>query len=132
MMETENGNRFYDESGNQEEQENSFNRFNGNSDENNQGGSRQGRPRFVRVDYNNNRPQYSRVERPARQDGEQGYNQDRPRRQYGQGAGEDRPQYGQRQYGGGYQNRGYNNRPQYGQDPQYPQWSCNHFTSEYA
>ena len=115
MMETENGNRFYDESGNQEEQENSFNRFNGNSEDNNQSGSRrEGRPRFVRVDYNNNRPQYSRVERPQRQDGEQGYNQDRPRRQYGQG-GEDRPQYGQRQYGG-YQNRGYNNnRPQYGQ-----------------
>ena len=96
MMETENGNRFYDESGNQEEQENSFNRFNGNSDGNNQGTNRrEGRPRFVRVDYNN-RPQYSRVERPQRrEDGDQ------------QG-------YGQRQ--GGYQNRGYNNnRPQYGQ-----------------
>ena len=74
-METENGNRFYDESGNQE-QENSYNRFSGNSNENNQGARREGRPRFVRVDYNNNRPQYSRVERPARQDGE-GYNQDR-------------------------------------------------------
>ena len=106
MMETENGNRFYDESGNQE-QENSYNRFNGNSDENNQGTNRrEGRPRFVRVDYNNNRPQYSRVERPQRQDGEQGYSQDRPRQQYGQ----------RQQYGGGYQNRGYNNnRPQYGQ-----------------
>ena len=105
MMETENGNRFYDESGNQEEQENSFNRFNGNSDDNNQNANRrEGRPRFVRVEYNN-RPQYSRVERPQRQDGEQGYNQDRPRQQYGQ-----RQQYG------GYQNRGYNNnRPQYGQ-----------------
>ena len=104
-METENGNRFYDESGNQEEQENSFNRFNGNSDDNNQNANRrEGRPRFVRVEYNN-RPQYSRVERPQRQDGEQGYNQDRPRQQYGQ-----RQQYG------GYQNRGYNNnRPQYGQ-----------------
>lgn len=105
-METENGNRFYDESGNQE-QENSYNRFNGNADENNQGTNhREGRPRFVRVDYNNNRPQYSRVERPQRQDGEQGYSQDRPRQQYGQ----------RQQYGGGYQNRGYNNnRPQYGQ-----------------
>ena len=105
MMETENGNRFYDESGNQE-QENSFNRFNGNSDESSQGTTRrEGRPRFVRVEYNNNRPQYSRVDRPQRQEGEQGYNQDRPRQQYGQ-----RQQYG------GYQNRGYNNnRPQYGQ-----------------
>ena len=104
-METENGNRFYDESGNQE-QENSFNRFNGNSDESSQGTTRrEGRPRFVRVEYNNNRPQYSRVDRPQRQEGEQGYNQDRPRQQYGQ-----RQQYG------GYQNRGYNNnRPQYGQ-----------------
>ena len=87
MMETENGNRFYDESGNQE-QENSFNRFNGNSDESGQGTTRrEGRPRFVRVDYNN-RPQYSRVERPQRQEGEQGNYQDRPRRQYGQNYGE--------------------------------------------
>ncbi len=114
MMETENGNRFYDESGNQEEQENSFNRFNGNSDENNQSANRrEGRPRFVRVEYNNNRPQYSRVERPQRQDGEQGYGQDRPRRQYGQNYGDQN--YGQNRQGG-YQNRGYNNnRPQYGQ-----------------
>jgi len=113
MMETENGNRFYDESGNQEEQENSFNRFNGNSDTNQEGSRREGRPRFVRVDYNNNRPQYSRVDRPQRQDGDQGYNQDRPRRQYGQNYGEQG--YGQNRQGG-YQNRGYNNnRPQYGQ-----------------
>ena len=115
MMETENGNRFYDESGNQEEQENSFNRFNGNSDDNNQNANRrEGRPRFVRVEYNN-RPQYSRVERPQRQDGEQGYNQDRPRRQYGQNYG-DQQGYGQNRQGG-YQNRGYNNnnRQGYGQ-----------------
>ena len=113
-METENGNRFYDESGNQEEQENSFNRFNGNSDENSQGANRrEGRPRFVRVEYNN-RPQYSRVERPQRQEGDQqGYNQDRPRRQYGQNYGDQG--YGQNRQGG-YQNRGYNNnRQQYGQ-----------------
>ena len=112
MMETENGNRFYDESGNQEEQENSFNRFNGNSDDNNQNANRrEGRPRFVRVEYNN-RPQYSRVERPQRQEGDQqGYGQ---RRQYGQNYG-DQQGYGQNRQGG-YQNRGYNNnRPQYGQ-----------------
>ena len=114
MMETENGNRFYDESGNQEEQENSFNRFNGNSDENSQSTNRrEGRPRFVRVEYNNNRPQYSRVERPQRQEGDQGYSQDRPRRQYGQNYGDQ--SYGQNRQGG-YQNRGYNNnRPGYGQ-----------------
>ncbi len=113
MMETENGNRFYDESGNQEEQENSFNRFNGNSDENSQSTNRrEGRPRFVRVEYNN-RPQYSRVERPQRQEGEQGYGQDRPRRQYGQNYGDQ--SYGQNRQGG-YQNRGYNNNRQgYGQ-----------------
>ena len=113
MMETENGNRFYDESGNQEEQENSFNRFNGNSDENSQSTNRrEGRPRFVRVEYNN-RPQYSRVERPQRQEGDQGYSQDRPRRQYGQNYGDQ--SYGQNRQGG-YQNRGYNNnRPGYGQ-----------------
>ena len=121
MMETENGNRFYDESGNQEEQENSFNRFGGNSDENSQANRREGRPRFVRVDYNN-RPQYSRVERPQRQDGEQGYNQDRPHRQYGQNYGDQG--YGQNRQGG-YQNRGYNNNRQgygqqrYGQNRQY-------------
>ena len=120
-METENGNRFYDESGNQEEQENSFNRFGGNSDENSQANRREGRPRFVRVDYNN-RPQYSRVERPQRQDGEQGYNQDRPHRQYGQNYGDQG--YGQNRQGG-YQNRGYNNNRQgygqqrYGQNRQY-------------
>ncbi len=113
MMETENGNRFYDESGNQEEQENSFNRFNGNSDESSQSTNRrEGRPRFVRVEYNN-RPQYSRVERPQRQEGEQGYGQDRPRRQYGQNYGDQ--SYGQNRQGG-YQNRGYNNNRQgYGQ-----------------
>ena len=121
MMETENGNRFYDESGNQEGQENSFNRFGGNSDENSQANRREGRPRFVRVDYNN-RPQYSRVERPQRQDGEQGYNQDRPHRQYGQNYGDQG--YGQNRQGG-YQNRGYNNNRQgygqqrYGQNRQY-------------
>ena len=114
-METENGNRFYDESGNQEEQENSFNRFNGNSAENSQSTNRrEGRPRFVRVDYNN-RPQYSRVERPQRQEGEQGNYQDRPRRQYGQNYG-DNQGYGQNRQGS-YQNRGYNNNRQggYGQ-----------------
>ena len=116
MMETENGNRFYDESGDQESSENSFNRFNGNADESAQNGNRrEGRPRFVRVDYNNNRPQYSRVERPARQnEGEQVYGQDRQRRQYG----EERPYYNQNRQGG-YQNRGYGQS--YGQGQRYGQ-----------
>ena len=115
-METENGNRFYDESGDQESSENSFNRFNGNADESAQNGNRrEGRPRFVRVDYNNNRPQYSRVERPARQnEGEQVYGQDRQHRQYG----EERSYYNQNRQGG-YQNRGYGQS--YGQGQRYGQ-----------
>ncbi len=103
----ENGNKFYDESG-----EDRYSR----SDENGNGNRREGRPRFVRVDYGN-RPQYSKVDRPARrvEDADQGgYGQDRPRRSYGQDRpsynqdrqqyGQDRPSYGQRQ--GAYQRQG--------------------------
>ncbi|MCQ2065692.1 MAG: RNA-binding S4 domain-containing protein [Bacteroidaceae bacterium] len=103
----ENGNKFYDESG-----EDRYSR----SDENGNGNRREGRPRFVRVDYGN-RPQYSKVDRPARrvEDADQGgYGQDRPRRSYSQDRpsynqdrqqyGQDRPSYGQRQ--GAYQRQG--------------------------
>ena len=123
-MEIEKGNRFYDENANQDETENSFNSFTeGTEDENRSENRRDARPRFVKVDYGT-RPQYARVDRQPRktEDGQEGYNQDRPRRQYysNNQYGQDRPYYNQNRQGG-YQNRqgGYG-RNSYGQDrPRY-------------
>ncbi len=123
-MEIEKGNRFYDENANHDETENSFNSFTeGTEDENRSENRRDARPRFVKVDYGT-RPQYARVDRQPRktEDGQEGYNQDRPRRQYysNNQYGQDRPYYNQNRQGG-YQNRqgGYG-RNSYGQDrPRY-------------
>ena len=134
-METENGNKFFDENSRVDDSENKFNRFDTSSNDEHQNTRRESRPRFVRTDYSS-RPQYSKVERPARpvDDTEQAdasperpyrsYNQERPsygqeRPSYGQGRpsyGQDRPAYGQGRpsYGQG--------RPSYGQDrPSYGQ-----------
>ena len=120
-METENGNKFFDENSRVDDSENKFNRFDTSSNDEHQNTRRESRPRFVRTDYSS-RPQYSKVERPARpvDDTEQAdasperpyrsYNQERPsygqeRPSYGQGRpsyGQDRPAYGQ-------------GRPSYGQ-----------------
>ena len=119
-MEIENGNRFYDENVNHDETENSFNSFTEGTEENRSESRKDGRPRFVKVDYGT-RPQYARVERQPRrtEDGQDSYSQERPRRQYYNNSqyGQERPYYNQNRQGG-FQNRagqgGYN-RNSYGQ-----------------
>ena len=108
-MEIENGNRFYDENVNHDETENSFNSFTEGTEENRSESRKDGRPRFVKVDYGT-RPQYARVERQSRrtEDGQDSYSQERPRRQYYNNSqyGQERPYYNQNRQGG-YQNRSY-------------------------
>ena len=119
-MEIEKGNRFYDENVNHDETENSFNSFTEGTEENRSENRKDGRPRFVKVDYGT-RPQYARVDRQSRKtdEGQEGYSQDRPRRQYYNNQyGQDRPYYNQNRQGG-YQNRGGQGsygRSNYGQD----------------
>ena len=109
IMEIEKGNRFYDENVNREETENSFNSFTeGTEGEDRDDSRKDGRPRFVKVDYGT-RPQYTRVERQPRwtDENREGYNQDRPRRTYynNNQYGQDRPYYNNQNRQGGYQNR---------------------------
>ena len=123
-MEIEKGNRFYDENVNRDETENSFNSFTEGTEENRSENRKDGRPRFVKVDYGT-RPQYTRVDRQSRKTDEtqEGYSQERPRRQYYSNQyGQDRPYYNQNRQGG-YQNRGGQGgygRSNYGQErPRY-------------
>ena len=123
-MEIEKGNRFYDENVNRDETENSFNSFTEGTEENRSENRKDGRPRFVKVDYGT-RPQYTRVDRQSRKtdEAQEGYSQERPRRQYYSNQyGQDRPYYNQNRQGG-YQNRGGQGgygRSNYGQErPRY-------------
>ncbi len=110
-MEIEKGNRFYDENANHDETGNSFNSFTeGTEDQKRSENRRDGRPRFVKVDYST-RPQFTRVERQPRktEDGQDGYSQDRPRRQYynNNQYGQDRPYYNNQNRQGGYVRNNY-------------------------
>lgn len=125
-MEIEKGNRFYDENVNRDEFENNFNTFTEGMVENRNENRKDGRPRFVRADSGNR--QYTRVERPSRKsdDNQEGYGQERPRRQYNRQSdgqyGQERPYYSQNRQSG-YQSRGGQGtygRSQYGQErPRY-------------
>ena len=102
-------NRFYDENVNRDEFENNFNTFTEGMEENRNENRKDGRPRFVRADSGNR--QYTRVERPSRKsdDNQEGYGQERPRRQYNRQSdgqyGQERPYYSQNRQSG-YQSRG--------------------------
>jgi 23S rRNA pseudouridine2605 synthase len=125
-MEIEKGNRFYDENVNRDEFENNFNTFTEGMEESRNENRKDGRPRFVRADSGNR--QYTRVERPSRKsdDNQEGYGQERPRRQYNRQSdgqyGQERPYYSQNRQSG-YQSRGGQGtygRSQYGQErPRY-------------
>ncbi len=112
-METEKGNEFFFDGDND-----SFGRERRSEGQN--GNRREGRPRFVRAD-GQNRPQYSRVERPARYD--DGYQ--RHSSHYGQNGQEGQPRfYRERMEGqeGGYQPRqgGYGRDNGYSREGGYP------------
>ncbi|MBO7247045.1 MAG: RNA-binding S4 domain-containing protein [Bacteroidaceae bacterium] len=125
-MDTENGNKFFAENSS-EENGNRYSRFVNSGRNDYQGGRRETRPRFVKVDYNN-KPQGNRYERASQAQGNVEHRYGSQERTYGgQQRYQERPSYNQnrgynqerQQYNsnGGYQNRTYGQSNYGGQRP---------------